>query len=214
MYCSLPGSSTNGIFQARVLEWGAIAFSVLYYYRVRIHEGILGRCSATRRPLEGNADHFVLSVLSEARQTLDTELTLHPLNNAALWESPLKARGGAAARASTSWTLWNSILHNEDKVLAFDKFHSLKYFSPLHACADCADQHLLATSCHRCIKVSAARPTDEFIRQRPKGNVSWGQRGVSQMRGGGEQAVCPQGSVCWGSETRSEITRWRRKPRQ
>ena len=25
---SLPGSSTHGIFQARVLEWGAIAFSV------------------------------------------------------------------------------------------------------------------------------------------------------------------------------------------
>ena len=25
--CSLPGSSTHGIFQARVLEWGAIAFS-------------------------------------------------------------------------------------------------------------------------------------------------------------------------------------------
>ena len=25
--CSLPGSSTYGIFQARVLEWGAIAFS-------------------------------------------------------------------------------------------------------------------------------------------------------------------------------------------
>ena len=24
---SLPGSSVNGIFQARVLEWGAIAFS-------------------------------------------------------------------------------------------------------------------------------------------------------------------------------------------
>ena len=27
MDCSLPGSSTHGIFQARVLEWGAIAFS-------------------------------------------------------------------------------------------------------------------------------------------------------------------------------------------
>ena len=26
--CSLPGSSIHGIFQARVLEWGAIAFSV------------------------------------------------------------------------------------------------------------------------------------------------------------------------------------------
>ena len=27
MDCSLPGSSALGIFQARVLEWGAIAFS-------------------------------------------------------------------------------------------------------------------------------------------------------------------------------------------
>ena len=27
MECSLPGSSVHGIFQARVLEWGAIAFS-------------------------------------------------------------------------------------------------------------------------------------------------------------------------------------------
>ena len=29
MDCSLPGSSAHGIFQARVLEWGAIAFSSL-----------------------------------------------------------------------------------------------------------------------------------------------------------------------------------------
>ena len=29
MDCSLPGSSIHGIFQARVLEWGAIAFSEL-----------------------------------------------------------------------------------------------------------------------------------------------------------------------------------------
>ena len=27
MDCSLPGSSVHGIFQAGVLEWGAIAFS-------------------------------------------------------------------------------------------------------------------------------------------------------------------------------------------
>ena len=27
MDCSLPGSSAHEIFQARVLEWGAIAFS-------------------------------------------------------------------------------------------------------------------------------------------------------------------------------------------
>ena len=32
--CSPPGSSIHGIFQARVLEWGAIAFSkaLLFYY--------------------------------------------------------------------------------------------------------------------------------------------------------------------------------------
>ena len=30
MVCSLPGSSVHGIFQARVLEWGAIAFSAAY----------------------------------------------------------------------------------------------------------------------------------------------------------------------------------------
>ena len=31
MDCSLPGSSVNGIFQARVLEWGAIAFSAIIH---------------------------------------------------------------------------------------------------------------------------------------------------------------------------------------
>jgi len=30
MDCSPPESSVHGIFQARVLEWGAIAFSVRY----------------------------------------------------------------------------------------------------------------------------------------------------------------------------------------
>ena len=29
MNCSLPGFSAHGIFQARVLEWGAIAFSLM-----------------------------------------------------------------------------------------------------------------------------------------------------------------------------------------
>ena len=32
MDCSLPGSSIHGIFQARVLEWGAIAFSRALLY--------------------------------------------------------------------------------------------------------------------------------------------------------------------------------------
>ena len=36
MDCSPPGSCIHGIFQARVLEWGAIAFSVLYPHRLII----------------------------------------------------------------------------------------------------------------------------------------------------------------------------------
>ena len=32
MDCSLPGSAISGIFQARVLEWVAIAFSAAKYY--------------------------------------------------------------------------------------------------------------------------------------------------------------------------------------
>ena len=30
MDCSLPGSAVHGIFQARVLEWGAVAFSLYF----------------------------------------------------------------------------------------------------------------------------------------------------------------------------------------
>ena len=36
MDCSLPGSSIHGIFQARVLEWGAIAFSFLFLMTANI----------------------------------------------------------------------------------------------------------------------------------------------------------------------------------
>ena len=36
MDCSLPGSSVHGIFQVRVLEWGAIALSDLLHKNVLI----------------------------------------------------------------------------------------------------------------------------------------------------------------------------------
>ena len=46
MDCSLPGSSVHGVFQARVLEWGAIAFSGkcnycnpnLYYHSLKFSQ--------------------------------------------------------------------------------------------------------------------------------------------------------------------------------
>ena len=47
MDCSLPGSSAHGIFQARVLEWVAIAFServpkspLIHYHRTKDKEKV------------------------------------------------------------------------------------------------------------------------------------------------------------------------------
>ena len=37
MDCSLTGSSVHGVFQARVLEWGAIAFSDIQYILYNIN---------------------------------------------------------------------------------------------------------------------------------------------------------------------------------
>ena len=46
MDCSLPGSSVHGIFQAGVLEWGAIAFSNLdVHMYIFVYMLPLGLCS-------------------------------------------------------------------------------------------------------------------------------------------------------------------------
>ena len=47
MDCSLPGFSIHGIFQARVLEWGAIAFSKMKYYSL-INNKLLKNSAKTR----------------------------------------------------------------------------------------------------------------------------------------------------------------------
>ena len=46
MDCSLPGSSIHGIFQARILEWGAIAFYVVFSYYLTNYTIYLRRWSA------------------------------------------------------------------------------------------------------------------------------------------------------------------------
>ena len=40
MDCSPPGPSVHGIFQARVLEWGAIAFSLTMYTFIQIQKSL------------------------------------------------------------------------------------------------------------------------------------------------------------------------------
>ena len=50
MDCSLPGSSVHGIFQARVLEWGAIAYNLKPYITAHLWEPCLpsNKCKAEK----------------------------------------------------------------------------------------------------------------------------------------------------------------------
>ena len=43
MDCSQPGSSVHGIFQARVLEWGAIAFSMMVLSLGELQDSVMDR---------------------------------------------------------------------------------------------------------------------------------------------------------------------------
>ena len=43
MDCSLPGSSVHGVFQARVLEWGAITFSDNMHTHTQMHKNLWNR---------------------------------------------------------------------------------------------------------------------------------------------------------------------------
>ena len=52
MDCSLPGSSVHGIFQARVLEWGAIAFSKLAQLPSKYNMGVFSNNSQPLKILE------------------------------------------------------------------------------------------------------------------------------------------------------------------
>ena len=71
MDCSLPGSSIHRVFQARVLEWGAIAFSTFS----------LKWCPKWRR---GNRerreckDVYAVSILAQPRAMVQTERWQHP----------------------------------------------------------------------------------------------------------------------------------------
>ena len=56
MDCGLPGSSVHGIFQARVLEWGATAFSKLRQQRKKFITALAHTCSLF--PEKAMAPHF------------------------------------------------------------------------------------------------------------------------------------------------------------
>ena len=61
MDCSLPGSSVHGIFQARVLEWGATAFSEQ-------------KSELSLKSLWDNTKRFDISVIGISEEDKETEV--------------------------------------------------------------------------------------------------------------------------------------------
>ena len=65
MDCSLPGSSVHGIFQARVLEWVAIAFSAAYLRLLIFLPAILiPACASSSLAFHMMYIHFYLALTS------------------------------------------------------------------------------------------------------------------------------------------------------
>ena len=79
MDCSLPGSSVHRIFQGRVLEWGAIAFSVPHPRRMiillpppqfsQLSHSVMSSSLWTHEPRTGTPGLPVLYHLLESTQT-------------------------------------------------------------------------------------------------------------------------------------------------
>ena len=66
MDCSLPGSSVHGIFQARVLEWGAIAFSDIIAAAAAAAKS-LQSCPTVCDPIDGSSTGSPVPGILQAR---------------------------------------------------------------------------------------------------------------------------------------------------
>ena len=65
MDCSLPGSAAHGIFQARVLEWGAIAYSRIGHAAVAAKS--LQSCPTLCDPIDGSQPGSPIPGILQAR---------------------------------------------------------------------------------------------------------------------------------------------------
>ena len=65
MDCSLQGSSVHGVFQARVLEWGAIAFSADHELLIAKFRTKLRKVGKTTRPFRYDLNQIPLDYTVE-----------------------------------------------------------------------------------------------------------------------------------------------------
>ena len=75
MDCSLPGPSVHGIFQARVLEWVAIAFSVVFAY-VALNPSLRRQKECPLASVSNGVIYFLISYYSESKECLEVVRTL------------------------------------------------------------------------------------------------------------------------------------------
>ena len=79
MDCSLPGSSVHGIFQARVLEWGATAFS---YTLTKTSDGVSAK---TVKTAHLGACDFVLNLNLPIASILFSQNYIKSLSSLSKW---------------------------------------------------------------------------------------------------------------------------------
>ena len=93
MDCSPPGSSIHGIFQARVLEWGAIAFSRISSYP---SSSPALPPTSPNKTLSGGQTHFGNEASPEAQGVNSCR------EGCVLWGQHLRRREGAVGREGRS----------------------------------------------------------------------------------------------------------------
>ena len=100
MDCSLPGSSVHGIFQARVLEWGAIAFSAPIHCYFCLKTNVLELCSTSSTlsssPTPGPmSTHLHLVLCPRGLTCVDwMDRFLYPLASCWVWTVDRRLEGG------------------------------------------------------------------------------------------------------------------------
>ena len=129
MDCSLPGSSVHGIFQARVLEWGAIAFSevVLVVKNSPANAGDIRDMGSIswlgRSPGGGNGNPLQYSCQENPMDIEALQTAIHGVTKSQTQLSVWAHHKQTTEETEQKWSIFNSIFLSE---VEWSWCHSLK----------------------------------------------------------------------------------------